>query len=165
MNYGASLATTDIFYLLHADTVPPKRFSTDIKNATDNGYDAGCFMLSFDHHHCFLKANCWFTRFDVDAFHYGDQSLFVNRKTFEKLNGFCEKHILFEDFQMIRKLKKNGSFKIINRAVVTFARKYLDNGIFKMQMIFYLMYFLYIIGSSQQQLVSTYKGLIKQDKL
>lgn len=165
LNYGATFATQNILYFIHADTVPVKGFTTDILNTINKGSKAGCFMLSFDHDHWFLKANCWFTRFDVDAFRYGDQSLFVNAADFKKVNGFCEKHIIFEDYQIIKQLKKTGTFAIIKKPVITSARKYLDNGIFKMQGIFYLMYFLYKFGFSQQQLVSTYKRLIKQDKL
>jgi rSAM/selenodomain-associated transferase 2 len=165
MNFGASQAKQQILYFLHADTTPPSDFTNDIKLAIENGYAVGCFMLQFDHPHWFLKANCWFTRFDVDAFRYGDQSLFVEQKHFHAVNGFCEKHIIFEDYHIIKQLKKQGSFAIIKKPVITSARKYLDNGVFKMQGIFYLMYFLYWFGYSQPQLVATYKRLIKQDKL
>lgn len=165
MNYAASFASQDILYFIHADTVPVKGFTNDILTTINKGTKAGCFMLSFDYEHWFLKANCWFTRFDVDAFRYGDQSLFVNAADFKKVNGFSEKHIVFEDYQIIKQLKKTGTFTIIKKPVITSARKYLDNGIFKMQGIFYLMYFLYKFGFSQQRLVSTYKRLIKQDKL
>jgi len=165
MNYGASLAKSEILYFLHADTVPVMGFSNDIKQAIAYSYDAGCFMLAFDHPHYFLKANCWFTRFDVDAFHYGDQSLFVKRNHFQNAGGFCEKHIIFEDYQIIKQLKKKGRFTIIKKPVVTSARKYLENGIYKMQGIFYLMYFLYKLGMPQHRLVSTYKRLIKQEKI
>ena len=165
MNFGASQAKQQILYFLHADTIPPSGFTNNIKLSIDNGNTAGCFMLQFDYPHWFLKANCWFTRFDVDAFRYGDQSLFVQRNIFDNVAGFCEKHIVFEDYRIIKQLKKQGSFAIIKRPVITSARKYLDNGVFKMQGIFYLMYFLYRLGRSQPQLVATYKRLIKQDKL
>jgi len=72
MNYGASLATTDILYFLHADTAPPPTFTNDITQAVKRGFEAGCFRLSFDYKHWFLKANCWFTRFNVNAVRFGD---------------------------------------------------------------------------------------------
>lgn len=165
MNAGAAAATGDVLYFLHADTVPPQDFSTDILQAVKAGSAAGCYLLSFDHPHWFLKANCWFTRFDVDAFRYGDQSLFVQRKLFQNIGGFCEAHIVFEDYHIIKRLKRQGRFDIIKRPVITSARKYLDNGIYKMQGIFYLMYFLYRFGLSQRHLVATYKKLIRQAKL
>lgn len=165
MNFGASVAGEEILYFLHADTIPPPNFSADILNAIKDGHSAGCFMLKFDHPHWFLKANCWFTRFDVNAFRYGDQSLFVNRNLFNTLNGFSEQHIIFEDYDIIKRIREKGSFCIIKKPVITSARKYLENGIFKMQGIFYLMYFLYRFGYSQSRLVSIYKKLISQDKI
>lgn len=165
MNFGASVAGEEILYFLHADTIPPPGFSTNIVTAVENGHSAGCFMLEFDHPHWFLKANCWFTRFDINAFRYGDQSLFVKKKHFKDLNGFSEQHVIFEDYDIIKRVRKNGSFYIIKKPVITSARKYLENGIYKMQGIFFLMYFLYRLGYSQSRLVSIYKRLIKQDKI
>jgi len=165
MNYGASIARHGILYFLHADTVPVMGFTGDIKRALEDGYDAGCFMLGFDHPNWFLNANCWFSRFDVDAFHYGDQSLFVKGNLFHNAGGFCEKHIVFEDYHIIKQLKKRGRFTIVKKKVITSARKYLDNGIYKVQGVFYLMYFLYKLGLPQHRLVATYKRLINQDKI
>jgi rSAM/selenodomain-associated transferase 2 len=165
MNFGASLAAQEVLYFLHADTVPAAGFTTDIKRCLQRGGDAGCFILSFDHPHWFLKANCWFTRFDVDAFHYGDQSLFVRREHFDSVRGYCERHIVFEDYEIIKRLRKKGRFRVIQKPVITSARKYLDNGIFRMQGVFYLMYFLYKLGLSQPRLLRTYRWLIRQDKI
>lgn len=131
MNYGASFATENILYFLHADTIPPKNFTTDILKVIEKGYGAGCFMLSFDHNHWLLRANCWFTRFDIDAVRFGDQSLFVKKEIFEKAGGFCEKHIVLEDQHIIKQIKKVSRFTIIKKPMLTSARKYLENGIYK----------------------------------
>lgn len=165
MNYGAQHATSEILYFLHADTLPPEGFTYDIVSAINAGYSAGCYMLSFDYDHWFLKANCWFTRFDADTIRFGDQSLFVTKEKFLEVGGFCEKHIVLEDQQIIRQLKKISCFKVIKKPVVTSARKYLENGIYKTQGIFFLIYFMYRFGFSQDKLVSTYRKLIRQDKL
>ncbi len=165
MNYGASLAKQTVLYFLHADSAPPPAFSTQIVSAILAGNGSGCFRLQFDHAHWFLKVNCWFTRFNVAAFHYGDQSLFVKQSVFEDIRGFPESHIVFEDYAIIKELKRKGPFYIVKKPVITSARKYLQNGIFKMQGIFYLMYFLYRMGLPQPKLVSVYKRMILQDKI
>jgi len=165
MNYGASVAKGMILYFLHADTVPPYGFTNDIINAINNNYGAGCFMIVFDLAHWFLKANCWFTRFDINAFRFGDQSLFVTKEIFQKTGGFDETHIVLEDQEIIRRLKKLCRFGIIKKPVVTSARKYLVNGIYKMQGIFFIIYFMYRFGYSQEKLVNIYRQLVKQDKL
>ncbi len=165
MNYGASLATKEILYFLHADTLPPQNFTNDIAKAIKQGYQAGCYMLSFDHNHWFLKANCWFTRFDVDTIRFGDQSLFVTKEKFWDVGGFCNKHIVLEDQHIIKRLKKVAPFKVMKKPVITSARKYLENGIYKTQGIFFIIYFMYRLGYSQQKLLTTYRKLIRQDKL
>ncbi len=165
MNAGAELAKGEILYFLHADTIPPDEFDTDILNAVNKGNQAGCFILSFDHPHWFLKANCWFTRFDIDAIRFGDQSLFVTKTVFQQSGGFSEQHIVLEDQHLIKRLRKAIRFIVIKKPVITSARKYLENGIYKTQGIFFIIYFLYVLGVSQQRLVKTYKKLISQNKL
>ncbi len=165
MNFGAAHAQADILYFLHADTYPDPNYSRDIIKFVTEGYKAGCYMLSFDYQHWFLKFNCWFTRFDVDAFRFGDQSLFVTKEVFIRTGGFKEDLIVMEDQEIIQRLKKVGEFKIIRKKVITSARKYLENGIYKMQSIFFLIYFMYKLGFSQLTLLKTYKRLIKQNKL
>jgi rSAM/selenodomain-associated transferase 2 len=165
MNYGAQHATSEILYFLLADTLPPKCFTYDITTAVNAGYSFGYYTLSFDYDHWFLQATCWFTLFDVDTICIGDQSLFVTKEKFLEVRDFCEKHIVLEDQQIIRQLKKISSFKVIKKPVVTSARKYVENGIYKTQGIFFLIYFMCRLGFSQQKLISTYRDLIRQDKL
>lgn len=165
MNAGAAAAKGDIYYFLHADTIPPDEFINDIIDSINKGYHAGCFMLSFDYNHWFLKANCWFTRFDFNAIRFGDQSLFVTKIAFDQVGGFSEEHIIMEDQHLIKRLRTFIRFRVIKRPVITSARKYLENGIYKTQGIFFIIYFMYVFSFSQQRLVKTYKKMISQDKL
>lgn len=165
MNFGATVAEGTILYFLHADTIPPHGFTTDIQKAVANGIDAGCYRLAFDYNHWFLKANCWFTRFNIDAIRFGDQSLFVTRIKFSEAGGFCEQHIVLEDQYIVKRLKQKARFVVIQRAVTTSARKYLQNGIYKTQGVFFIIYCMYRLGYSQQKLLTTYRRLITQDKL
>ncbi len=166
MNFGAAQATGEVLYFLHADTLPPVGFYEDLKTALQQGADCGCYRLRFDVNHWFLKANAWFTRFNVSAFRFGDQSLFVRRETFEKTGGFAEDHIVMEDQQLIRRLLKGYRFVVLKGAVTTSARKYLDNGIYRTQGIFFVIYFAYQLGVSQEKLLRLYRALIpRQDKL
>ena len=165
MNYGASSATGEIVYFLHADTIPPRNFSADITNALSKGFTSGCYRLSFDYTHWFLKANCWFTRFDINAVRFGDQSLFVTKKVFEKSGGFREDLIMMEDQEIIGRIKKHGKFKVMKGSVITSARKYLDNGIYKMQGIFFVIWLMYYLGYPQQKLLKLHRRMIRGHKL
>ena len=165
MNKGAALSKGEILYFLHADSIPPHNFTTHILDAHRNGFIGGCFKLGFDHKHWFLKANCWFTRFDVNAVRFGDQSLFVDREVFNKCGGFREDLLMMEDQEIIHRIKKLGRFAIMNATVITSARKYLDNGIYRMQTIFFCIWFLYYLGCSQEYLLKLHRRLIRKHKL
>ncbi len=165
MNYGALKATGDVLYFLHADSIPPKHFIEQILNAINKSFSSGCFRLQFDFEHWFLKANAWFTRFDVNAVRFGDQSLFVTKNAFEKCGGFREDLYMMEDQEIIHRLKRFGKFVVINDVVITSARKYHDNGIYRMQAIFFRIWFLYYLGYSQERLLKLHKRLIRKHKL
>ncbi|NEU09912.1 glycosyltransferase [Flavihumibacter sp. R14] len=159
MNYGALKAHGNILYFLHADTTPPDKFPSSIV-ASVLSNKAGCFRLSFDHSHWFLKACCWLTRFDMNFFRFGDQSLFILDKSFQAIGGFNEKLYIMEDQEIIYRLKRVTGFKVVPEPVVTSARKYVDNGIYKTQSIFFLLFLLYKIGVSQPNLAALYRRLI-----
>jgi rSAM/selenodomain-associated transferase 2 len=165
MNEGAKKARGTLLYFLHADSLPPKTLYQDIMGAINQGYQMGCYRLRFDLNHWFLRFNAWFTRFDVNAFRFGDQSLFCLNEIFQKAGGFCEQHTVMEDQEIVKRLRRHGKFIILSKEITTSARKYTTNGIYKMQVIFILIYLMYKFGYSQQNLVSILKTLIKQDKL
>jgi len=165
MNKGASVAKGDILYFLHADSIPPKNFTGSILNAVNKNFSSGCFRLSFDHSHWFLKSNAWFTRFNINAVRFGDQSLFVTKDVFQKTGGFNENLLIMEDQEIIHRIKKYGRFKVMNDYVTTSARKYLDNGIYRLQAIFFRIWFLYYLHYPQERLVKLHRKLIKNYKL
>lgn len=160
MNYGASVAQGEVLYFLHADSLPPKYFDQHIVNAVSEGYQAGCFRLKFDWNHPLLKFYGWCTRFDCNAFRFGDQSLFVRKKIFEAVDGFREDHIVMEDNEIIRRLQNKTDFRILTNHVITSARKYRENGVVKLQLVFVLIYTLYFLNVSQKKLRKLYKKLI-----
>ena len=90
---------------------------------------------------------------------YGDQSLFVTKDCFWEAGGFCENHIVMEDYEFIKRLRRYGQFIILPKDVITSSRKYIANGIFRMQAIFYMMYFLYRLGYSQKTLLHIFSQI------
>jgi rSAM/selenodomain-associated transferase 2 len=161
MNAGAESATGEVLYFLHADTYPPKTWQADIQEAIKQGYDAGCCRLSFDDHHPALKFYAWFTKFDIDFFRFGDQSLFVRKSLFKKTGGFDEKLVVMEDQEFVKTLKKSGSFVILKSKVITSARKYRKIGVYKLQLIFTVVLSMYYLGIDQQKIVDFYFARIK----
>ena len=162
MNIGASIAKHEILYFLHADSIPPNNFATQILTALKEGSKSGCFRLAFDYDHWFLKVNAWFTRFDVNAVRFGDQSLFSTKEVFQKSGGFRDDLLLMEDQEIIHRLKKHSRFIVLNDVVTTSARKYLHNGVFRTQVIFYYIWAMYYLGCSQELMLNVHKKLIRK---
>lgn len=165
MNEGASIARYNFLYFLHADCIPPNDFTTQLLDVYNNGVKSCCFRLAFDYNHWFLKANAWFTCFNVNAFRFGDQSLFVSKDVFEKAGGFKEDLIMMEDQEIIHRLKSYGRFQVLHDEVIASARKYQDNGVYRMQGIFYLIWAMYYLGYSQAQMLKLHRRLIRKNKL
>lgn len=159
LNAAAHIAKGSILLFLHADSIAPTGYTVKIIEAINHNYHSGCFRLMFDHDHWFLKANAWFTRFDVNAIRFGDQGLFVTKEVFEKSGGYNEKLAIMEDQEIIHRLKKYSSFKVLNAYMITSSRKYLANGIYKTQGTFFIIWLLYYIGISQKRLLKLYRKL------
>ena len=70
-----------------------------------------------------------------------------------------------EDQEIIHRIRRHGKFKVMNDCVVTSARKYLDNGIYRMQGIFYRIWAMYYLGYSQEDMLKVHKKLIRKHKL
>ncbi|OON67764.1 TIGR04283 family arsenosugar biosynthesis glycosyltransferase [Hymenobacter sp. CRA2] len=165
MNHGAAQAHGAVLYFLHADTYPPAGFLADIRRAVAAGYGSGCFRLQFDCRHWFLRLSAWFTRFEAEMVRFGDQSLFVRRAVFEQAGGFRTDMVVLEDQEITRRLRRCGRFAVLPRAVITSARKYLDNGVYRLQSVFLLICVLYRLGVPQPRLRQVYRALIQQDKI
>lgn len=161
MNFGASKANGSVLYFLHADSYPPITFINDIYDSLARNNQAGCFRLKFDDKHRLLLFYSWFSKFDVNFFRFGDQSLFITKELFEKLTGFDEHLIVMEDQVIVREIKRLAAFEIMNADVITSARKYKKVGIIKLQLIFTIIVLLFYLGVSQEALVSFYKKNIK----
>lgn len=161
MNVGAAQASADILYFLHADTIPPPKFDVLILKSVSDGFDAGCFYLRFDDSHPGLRFYSWFTKFNSTLIRFGDQSLFMIKSVFDKIDGFNESLKVMEDQQIVRKVKRVATFKVIDKPVVTSARKYRENGVYRLQAVFFLIWGGYYLGLDQQVLTDIYQKYIK----
>ena len=161
MNVGARNASSEILYFLHADTFPPKNFDVAIINQVQNGNESGCFKLKFDHNHLVLKVSEWFTQFNFKSCRGGDQSLFVSSNLFQKLVGFNEQLTIYEDNEFIFRLYKYSKFTVIQNPVITSARKYKKNGVWKLQFHFFMIHIKFWLGSDQENILSYYQRNIK----
>ncbi len=159
MNAGAAAATGTYLYFLHADTLVPVDWSQQVGAEEDL---PACFRLRFagQERMPWLRLYAWFTRFDVDAFRFGDQSLWVSREDFRAVGGFPDWPLL-EDNGIVRRLRKyRGRFRILAGSVTTSPRKYLRNGFVYTQLVYVLLYTLHRLGASPARLLRIYTRLL-----
>lgn len=160
MNLGAEVAIGDIFYFVHADAKISSDFQIEITQALTSGIDAGCYRYQFDSHKLLLKVNAWFTRFNGILSGGGDQTLFVKSEIFRSLEGFDEKYIIMEDFELVVRLKKSYNFKVLPKSIIVSARKYEFNSWSRVQLANLTVFILYFFKKSPETLKSIYKKML-----
>ncbi|WP_107040345.1 TIGR04283 family arsenosugar biosynthesis glycosyltransferase [Brumimicrobium mesophilum] len=163
LNVGAKQAKGDVFYFVHADVLPPLTFEEDIDRSLANGNEFGCYRFEFDKKALMLKFNAWWTRFDFMFCRGGDQTLFVTKDVFQKLNGFDESYVIMEDFDFILRARKKFKFRIVPKNVVVSARKYKLNSYFKVNMVNLYSYWSFMLGKSPEKIRDNYKTWLKFD--
>lgn len=161
MNHGAAAASGDIFYFVHADTFPPDSFATDIQEAVNSGYAFGRYRTKFDSQKNILLFNAWFTRFDLFICYGGDQTLFIQKQLFQKINGFNSQMRIMEDYDIVVRAKEEmARYKIFKKAALVSARKYETNSWIRVQSANYTIIRMYKNGAGQDDMVNTYKRLL-----
>jgi len=161
MNIGAKAAIGDVLYFVHSDVRILPSFVDDIRSSLDEGYQAGCFAYDFDSPMKMLKINSWFTQFNGLLSGGGDQTLFIRKDVFWELRGFDEKYCLMEDFQLVKRFKKNHSFKVIQKRILVSARKYEKNSWFRVQVANLIVFGLFFLNHPPSKLKALYARLLK----
>jgi rSAM/selenodomain-associated transferase 2 len=164
MNMGYRYSSGNLLYFVHADSFPPKTYLDDLSTALKNGYKAGCYRFRFDSDRFLLKVNSYFTRFDRIMCRGGDQTLFITRDLFEELGGFQNEFMIMEDYDLIQKIQRETTFKIIAKDVIVSPRKYDKNQYLKVNFANLVIFMMYFFGARQQTMVSAYKNLINHTK-
>lgn len=157
MNAGAAAATGNILYFLHCDSFPPCHFDRSIITNVRKGNLAGCFRMKFDDNHPVLVISQWFTRFNHIACRGGDQSLFVTKNLFDEIDGFNEKYIVYEDNEIISRLYAKKQFTVIPDYIITSARRYRENGVWRLQFHFGIIHLKRRLGHSPESMLHYYK--------
>lgn len=156
-NAGAKIAIANVLYFLHCDSFPPKDFDLLIIDQIEKGNKAGCFRMKFDNAHPVLRVSQWFTRINHLACRGGDQSLFIKKELFNVIGGYNENFIIYEDNEIIKRLYQKKQFVVIPKYLITSARRYLKNGLWKLQYHFMVIHFKRRMGHSSESLLNYYK--------
>lgn len=161
MNFGASLCENEILYFLHADSLPPEGFDEDIVNSVKNGFASGCFRMKFDSSHLLLRFSAWLTRFNNSLCRGGDQSMFVTKDIFNQCGKFDESLIIYEDNEILKRIFKISKFDVIQKDILTSARRFEENGIWNLYLTFMNIHSAHRLGLPHDKLLRYYKKNVK----
>ena len=158
MNRGARDASGDVLLFLHADTRLPSSAFHDI---TDALYDPRCLGGRFDvelegrHWMLPIVARMISYRSRVTKVATGDQAIFVRREVFKKMGGFPDIPLM-EDTALCRALKRMGGVACLRSRVVSSARRWEADGVWRTIFTMWLLKLLYLAGVSPSRLKQFY---------
>ncbi|MEG4204742.1 TIGR04283 family arsenosugar biosynthesis glycosyltransferase [Microcoleus sp. Pol7_A1] len=160
MNAGAAAATGEILLFLHADTLLPRGYDSGAREALAKpSAVAGAFQLKIEARRFCLRlvetGVNW--RSNFLQMPYGDQAIFLKAATFDKMGGFPDLPLM-EDFEFVRRLKKQGRIEIVPQPVLTSARRWQQLGVIKTTAINQIVIIAYFLGVSPDRLAFWYKG-------
>jgi rSAM/selenodomain-associated transferase 2 len=130
MNAGAAVATGDVLFFLHADSLPPADAVALIERALqDAPVVGGAFEHFFDEQEWSLRAISYLNRlrYRLTRNYYGDQGLFVRSEAFGRLGGFRD-WALMEDLDLSQRLKRMGRTVLVRAPLRTSGRRFLSHG-------------------------------------
>ncbi|CAE7780195.1 Lrguk, partial [Symbiodinium necroappetens] len=144
-----------VLLFLHADThLPPGALAQLQVALCDPDVQGGCFELRFDEEadNATLRLWSWFTRTGccrTPRLVFGDRGIFVRRKAFEELTGYREWPLL-EDVDFAMRLAKlnRRAFHFLPIAVTTSARRMLEMGPLKQQLLNTCIIIAWYLGAS-----------------
>ena len=125
MHAGACAARADILWFLHADTLPPVDAVEHISAALDNQEIVGgnC-VISFDGNSRAARFMTWlYPHLRRIGLSYGDSAIFVRADVYRAVGGF-KPYPIFEDLDLVRRLRKHGRMIHLPATVVTSSRRF-----------------------------------------
>ncbi len=158
MNRGAKAAGGDVLLFLHADSRLPHSGLRDVRLALE---DPNCVGGRFDVE---LDSRRWILRLvgilisirsRLTRVATGDQAIFVRRRIFEEIGGFPEIPLM-EDIAFSRILKRSGRVACLKNRVVTSARRWQTEGVWRTIFKMWGLKLLYLTGISPFRLKRFY---------
>ncbi len=161
MNRGARDASGDVLLFLHADTRLPVSALQEISSAlTDRRYVGGRFDVELEGEHWMLPVvgRMINYRSRVTKVGTGDQALFVRRGVFERMGGFQDIPLM-EDIAFCRQLKALGRVACLRSRVVTSARRWEAEGVWRTILRMWTLKFFYLVGIAPARLKRYYADI------
>jgi glycosyltransferase involved in cell wall biosynthesis len=185
LNAGAARATGDVLLFLHADcaisqaalnalrsamnhsahsgsqvsTAKPSASTFAASNLSGPKTVGGAFYLRFaESRPRSLRLVAWGInlRARLRGTATGDQGIFVRKAVFDSIGGAPD-WPLFEDVELVRRIKRAGKFVVFKTPVTVSGRRYIEHGVFHTALLIYSLRFAYWLGVPPQRLKNWFK--------
>lgn len=159
LNAGAEVATGEILFFLHADSLVDPGVFPEIRQAVANNYLWGCCTLHFDDRSLFFRAVAFGSRLRAKIFSlcFGDQGIFCQRRFFWEQGGFPPIPLM-EDLALSRKLRRRLRARVLSSPIITSSRRFKEGGCLRTLLLMQKLKLLYYLGVSPERLAFMYQG-------
>lgn len=155
---GAARAAGDILWFVHADTIPPCDALTAIESAlADPSVAGGNFGLTFDGpSRAARQLTFIYPWLRLLRLYYGDSGIFVRREIYHRIGGF-RRIALFEDLDLVRRIRRAGRFVHLNCRLTTSSRRFENRNFAAMWVQWTTLQVLYWCGVPPNRLARWYR--------
>ena len=126
MHSGARVARGEVLLFLHADTIIPSDAAAQIREALakDGSVVGGNFAVEFDGKSRSARFLTWlYPKLGRIGLCYGDSAIFVRSSVYRHIGGF-NSYPIFEDLDLVRRLRKRGPMVHLPCPVLTSSRRF-----------------------------------------
>jgi rSAM/selenodomain-associated transferase 2 len=163
MNAGAAIATGDVFWFLHADSVIPATASREIARVVGKSKNAGgCFRLRLPGRELIYRVSDSLGNIGVSIFGFalGDHGIFCRRTAFFRAGGFPDIPLM-EDAEFYRALRRLGKMRQAASDIIGNQRLYEQLGPYRTTIYYVAILALYLAGARMALLTSIYRRLTR----
>jgi rSAM/selenodomain-associated transferase 2 len=159
LNAGAARATGDVLLFLHADCAISRAALGALQSALIDDAVGGAFYLRFaESRPRSLRLVAWGInlRARLRGTATGDQGIFVRKAIFDSIGGAPD-WPLFEDVELVARIKRAGKFVVLKTSVTVSGRRYIQHGVFRTALLIYSLRFAYWLGVPPQRLKNWFR--------
>lgn len=162
---GAAAAAGEVFWFVHADSVVAPESLSAILEALDSDQpwaaEYGCFSMVFSD--ADTPGLRWISRTSNSRARklrliFGDQGLFITRRTYEAAGGFMPIPIM-EDWELSRRLSRLGAPRVLETPIGTSGRRFIEEGVFRTLMRMHWRKLRFTLGVPVEKLAREYKEI------